>query len=109
MSNHFPGAISLETYLKLLDWTGRAFRIGKRGAVPSDVASIRVSPTYFRFCLNVALERLQLNAETWLDSMKNFSRWFRRAAGFPANMRARAEKSGMRWFHGVRRPELAFG
>ena len=88
-------SISLETYLKLLDWTGRAFRIGKRGAIPSDLAPI--------------MERLQLNAETWLDSMRNFSRWFRRAAGSPANMRARAEKSGMRWFHGVRRPELAFG
>ena len=109
MSNHFPGAIRLETFLKPLDWTGRALRIGIRGASPSDLAPIRVPPTYFRFCLKVALERLQLNAETWLDSMKNSSRWFRRAVGSPANMRARAEKSGMRWFHGVRRPELAFG
>ena len=49
MSNHFPGAIRLETFLKPLDWTGRALRIGIRGASPSDLAPIRVPPIYFRF------------------------------------------------------------
>ena len=59
--------MTLRTYLKLVDWTGRQIRRDKRGQIPSDCAPI--------------LERLQCNAETWLDYVKNFHKRFRNTAG----------------------------
>jgi hypothetical protein len=41
----------------------------KLGAIPKDCAPI--------------LERLELNAETWLDVVKNFRKRFRNEAGLP--------------------------
>jgi hypothetical protein len=59
--------MTLETYLKLVDWTGRQIRRDKRGQIPSDCVPI--------------LEPLQCSAETWLDYVTNFHQRFRHAAG----------------------------
>jgi hypothetical protein len=48
--------------LKLLDWRERKILAGKRGAIPSDLAPI--------------LDRLHINAESWLDAVESFDRWF---------------------------------
>lgn len=61
--------MTLDQYLKLLDWTGRQLRADKTGAIPRDCAPI--------------LERLELNAESWLDFVKNFRKRFRSEAGLP--------------------------
>lgn len=86
--------MSLESYLKLLDWTGRQLREGKRGAIPSDLAPI--------------LERLQIRAENWIDTVTHFGRWFKRAAGRGASLTAAAAAIGRRWFQGVRQATTAF-
>ena len=62
-------SMTLDQYLKLLDWTGRQIRADKVGAIPKACAPI--------------LERLELNAETWLDVVKNFRKRFRNEAGLP--------------------------
>lgn len=70
--------MSLEAYLKLVDWTGRQIRQDKRGKIPAECAPI--------------LERLQCPAETWLDYVVNFRERFRHAAGLPLSQQAFREK-----------------
>jgi hypothetical protein len=67
-------SITLDQYLQLLDWTGRQIRKDKVGVIPKDCATI--------------LERLDCNADTWIDSVKNFRKRFRNEAGVPQNRRA---------------------
>jgi hypothetical protein len=86
--------LSLDDYLLLLDWTGRQLRADKRGAIPAELLPI--------------LERLAINAETWLDTVNCFGRWFHRAVGRLSSMAARAGRSGRFWFQGLRFSELAF-
>ena len=62
-------SMTLDQYLKLLDWTGRQLRADKTGAIPRDCVPI--------------LERLELNAESWLDFVTNFRKRFRNEAGLP--------------------------
>jgi len=64
-------SMTLDQYLNLLDWTGRQIRKDKVGAIPKDCAPI--------------LDRLKLNAETWLDLVKNFRKRFRNEAGLTQN------------------------
>jgi hypothetical protein len=51
---------SLTDYLQLTDWAGRAIRKDKSGAIPSELAPI--------------LERLNIDPEAWLDSVKNYGK-----------------------------------
>src|SRR5271157_721478 len=50
-----------------LDWTGRQLRGGTRGVIPLALASI--------------LDRLQVSAESWLETIARFGRQFHRAVG----------------------------
>jgi hypothetical protein len=61
--------MTLEQYLKLLDWTGRQIHRDKIGKIDSECAPI--------------LERLECSAETWLDFVKNFRKRFKVEAGLP--------------------------
>jgi len=63
--------MTLDHYLILLDWTGRQIRKDKTGRIPDECGSI--------------LERLECNAETWLDFVKNFRKRFRNEAGLLQN------------------------
>ena len=87
--------IDEDDYLKLVDWTGRQVRGDKPGAIPSHLAPI--------------LERLQVNDETWAESVKTFGVHFHRAAGRAASTMQAAEKAGRRWFRGVGFARSAFG
>jgi len=85
--------------LSLLDWTGRQFREGKRGAIPSDLAPI--------------LERLQIGGEPgWLELMGPFSRLFRRAAGCfdagPQSLAREGAQRGCRVAQGMRHSRAGF-
>lgn len=86
--------LALDDYLSLLDWTGREVRSDKRGAIPAQLRPI--------------LERLAVNADTWLDTIQSFGRWFHRAVGRASNMAARASRSGKHWFQGTAFSRLAF-
>jgi hypothetical protein len=79
--------ISLEDYLRLLDWAGRETRAGKRGAIPADLAPI--------------LERLGLAEDEFLEAVEKFPDLFPRLAGPVSALVERAQQVGRRWMHGV--------
>lgn len=59
--------ITLQAYLKLVDWTGRQIAKGKRGRIPDHCRPI--------------LERLGLGRDVWCEVVAKFGRLFRRVAG----------------------------
>jgi len=87
--------LTLDEYLQLLDWTGRAIRADKRGAIPADLRPI--------------LERLQVNADAWVDTVDRYGRIFRRAVGRVSSLAALAARRGKCWYQGVTASKLAFG
>ncbi len=70
----------LGDYLQLLDWTGRQIRLGKRGAMPQNLAPL--------------FERLGISTELWVDCVVNFRKWFRSSVGRPKSMEASADTRG---------------
>jgi len=74
-------AMTFETYLKLLDWTGRQCRRDdKRGRIPNDVKPI--------------LDRIGLSGELWCDVVKRFGKIFKRMAGSPESLAQEAIQRG---------------
>lgn len=61
-----------QDYLKLIDWTGRAVREDKRGAIEQTLPPI--------------LKRLGIEEESWIDSVSHFQKYFSRAAGSVSSM-----------------------
>jgi hypothetical protein len=87
--------LTLDEYLELLDWTGRQVRADKRGAIPDHLLPI--------------LERLQVNADAWVDTIQTLGRSFRRAIGRASSLAALAAQRGKHWFQGVTAGKEAFG
>ena len=56
-----------QDYFELVDWTGRAVRKGKRGAIEEGCPPI--------------LDRLGIEEESWIDSVRHFQKYFFDAAG----------------------------
>ena len=80
-----PFAVS--DYFELVDWTGRAVRDDKRGAISSQLPPI--------------LSRLGINPKEWLKTMQPHGNRFVRGMGRKDKLQAYAEKVGKRWLHGV--------
>lgn len=87
--------MSMEQYLRVLDWTGRQIRSGKRGAIPQEMAPL--------------LERLGVDVEGWCELATNFRGLFSYAAGVASRMEAFAEEIGQRWFRSTRNSRRLFG
>ncbi|MGI9280493.1 MAG: transposase [Endozoicomonas sp.] len=73
-------------YLQLVDWSGRAVREDKRGFIPSDTPPI--------------LERLMIDPDEWLKTMR-WNQRFYRAAGRLKAMKAYAQQTGQLWIQGM--------
>jgi hypothetical protein len=58
----------------LLDWTGRAIREDKRGAIPDNLAPL--------------LDRLGLDQSNWVKTVLEFGRMFKQAAGRASSLGA---------------------
>ena len=87
-------AMSLEAYLKFLDWTGRQLRRdNKGGRIPSELAPI--------------LERIGLSGELWCDVVKRFGKIFKRVAGAPETLAREAIKKGRSGYRTSGWPEPA--
>ena len=86
--------LSLAEYVRLLDWTGRQIRQDKRGAIPAELQPI--------------LKRLHVVSEAWVEQVRNFGRWFRRAVGRTDTLQAAAAQRGRRWLHGISHSRTAF-
>jgi hypothetical protein len=87
--NGFASCINFteEDYFRLVDWAGRAIRDDKKGSIPKDLSPI--------------LERLELNPDTWLKSIKHYNKDYFTAVGAIDRIKAYAESLGKRWFQGV--------
>ena len=66
--------MSLEDYLSLVEWTGRAYRKDKVGKIPEQCQPL--------------FQRLHCDGQTWLDWVKNFRQRFRNEVGRPAARQA---------------------
>jgi REP element-mobilizing transposase RayT len=73
-------------YFALVDWTGRAVRTDKRGAIPSHVKPI--------------LQKLNIKESNWVDNTKHFGRRFGRALGRIEQLKAFAQQVNQNWLHG---------
>ncbi|MES9924530.1 MAG: alpha-amylase family glycosyl hydrolase [Candidatus Thiodiazotropha endolucinida] len=78
----------LNDYLRLTDWTGRAIREDKKGAIPSELAPV--------------LERIGLNPDTWLESVKHYHRNYFSVLGAIDRIKAFAKEQNKRWHRGQR-------
>jgi REP element-mobilizing transposase RayT len=75
-------------YLELVDWTGRAIREDKRGAIPENLPPV--------------LERLQIDPRYWLYMAQHFESRFKGLVGTAYKLKAACESLGYR-----RTPNLA--
>jgi hypothetical protein len=75
--------LELPKYLSLLIWTGRQLRAGKRGTILDHVAPI--------------LDRVRINGDGSLETVRDFGRWFKRAAGRADSLVSAALRTGRRW------------
>jgi REP element-mobilizing transposase RayT len=86
--------IQLDKYLSLLDWTGRQLRAASQGAIPTQFAPI--------------LERLGIIGDGWIETVRQFGRRFKTAAGRPEALAALAARRGKAWLQGSNAAALAF-
>ena len=87
--------VTLDEYLKLLDWTGRSLASGKAGAIPAHLAPI--------------LDRLRINKARWLDLVSRFDKLFSHVVGTATQLTERAAAAGRHWHHGWAECADAFG
>jgi len=80
-------AFALPNYLELVDWTGRAVRDDKKGAIPAKLKPI--------------FQRLGLNEQEWLKTVQHFGRRYRLAAGAVDKLQAFGHKLGRCWLQGL--------
>jgi hypothetical protein len=78
----------LNDYLRLVDWTGRAIREDKKGAIPSDLSPI--------------LERIGLNPDAWVTSVIHYNRNFFSVLGAIDRIKAFAQVQKKSWYRGQR-------
>jgi hypothetical protein len=79
--------MSLDDYLRLLDWCGRQVRGDKPGAIPADLAPI--------------VERLGIVPGELVETVREFPQRFRRLAGTVQQFRKRAAELGRRCLQGI--------
>ena len=87
--------VSLESYLHLVDWTGRAIRDDKRGALDAELPPILV--------------RLNIDKDAWLEAMRVKGNVFGRAMGKLNHLRLHAKALGQSWVKGLRQAERLYG
>jgi len=78
--------IAQSDYFKLVDWTGRKIKEGKRGAIPNDLSPI--------------LKRLEIKEDQWVDGVQHYGRRFYKVVGVMRNMIDETLKQGRCWFKG---------
>jgi hypothetical protein len=78
------GFLPIETgkYLMLLNWTGREIRADKRGAIPDHLAPL--------------LDRLGLDRSNWVNTVRDFGRMFKQAAGRVSSLARAAPRCSRR-------------
>jgi len=75
-----------ETYLSLVEWTGRNIRVDKPGYIPVDLEKV--------------LDRFELDAAEWAKNVAAYGSLFHRIAGRAEQLAAYAHRKGQSWFRG---------
>jgi len=86
--------ISLDDYLKLLKWTMKELRAGRRQTIPGDMDAI--------------LERLSIEGEMWLEVVDSYQDTFCHVIGPADQMREAARRMGTRCLRGTPTAARAF-
>ncbi len=88
-SNRSDAAIPFELndYLELIDWTGRALRPDKRGAIGTREPPI--------------LSRIGWASDTWVKEMRHYGKWYYRAVGSIQTLTIYCEHLGQHWLKGM--------
>jgi REP element-mobilizing transposase RayT len=84
----------LDDYLTLVDWTGRAIRSDKRGAIDDRLPPI--------------MQRLGIDADAWQLAMRPRGNVFGRALGRLDHLRLHARTLGQSWVRGLRQAEQLY-
>ena len=74
-------------YFALVDWTGRAVREDKQGAIPGHIQPI--------------LQRLGVKEDNWVNNTQHFGSRFRRALGRINQIRKLAMLTNQHWINGI--------
>jgi hypothetical protein len=85
--------MSVEEYLKFLDWVGRQVQRGKRGKISDDTPAV--------------LKQLGLTGAGFVTMIENFEELFHTAVGTADSLAKLAAKTGQRWLRGVKAVALA--
>jgi hypothetical protein len=85
---------TLHDYVALVDWTGKARRDDKRGAIDAQLPSI--------------MQRLNLDTEAWQLAMQPRGNVFGRALGRLDHLRLHARTLGQSWVRGLRLAEQIY-
>lgn len=86
--------LSLQDYMQLVDWTGRAIVEGKSGSIPGHLSSV--------------LLRLKVNPENWVATVRHFNSRFPRMAGHIDRLKVICRKFNLAWIHGMGVSKLLF-
>jgi hypothetical protein len=84
----------LDHYIELVDWTGRAIRDDKRGAIDPRLPAIAA--------------RLNIDADAWKAAMQPRGNVFGRAMGRLDHLRLHAQTLGQSWVRGLRKAERLY-
>jgi hypothetical protein len=87
--------LPLSEYLELVDWTGRAQRPDKRGAIDARQPAI--------------MQRLNLDKDVWQNAMQSGGNVFGRAIGQIDHLRLHAAALDQSWIRGSGRAQRLFG
>jgi len=79
---------NLIDYFTLIEWTGRAVRADKKGAIPQHVQTL--------------LHRLTINEEAWVDAVCQFEQRFGIAIGAAAALKLFSHNLATQWLRGKR-------
>jgi REP element-mobilizing transposase RayT len=94
-SDHASIPFGLQSYLELLDWSGRAIHQSKRGAIDDSQPPI--------------MRRLNIEPEAWLEALRPRGNVFGRAMGKLNHLRLHAATLGQSWVRGLRQAERLYG
>jgi REP element-mobilizing transposase RayT len=92
LSNSLP--IEDTCYFDLVDWTGRAIRDDKRGAIPAHIQPI--------------LQKLAVNEDNWVNNTQHFGSRFHRALGRISQFKALASRTDSQWINGFSSAKLFY-
>jgi REP element-mobilizing transposase RayT len=90
--HHLP--MDLHDYLELVDWTGRAIALNKKGSIPEHLPKI--------------LNRLGIEEDNWINTMTTYSTGFKRVVGPLDKIQSLCDRLQQKWMGGIQANRLLY-